>query len=45
MDVLLFIDQRITNTQTKDPRTDRRRMRMILVSQDGTWKIDSLTLI
>lgn len=45
VDVLLFIDQRITNTQTKDPRTDRSRMRMSLVSQDGTWKIDSLTLI
>jgi Mce-associated membrane protein len=45
VDVLLFIDQRITNTQTKDPRTDRSRMRMSLVSQDGTWKIDSLTLV
>lgn len=45
VDVVLFIDQKITNTRTKDPRTDRSLMRMSLIAQDGTWKIDSLSLV
>ena len=45
VDVVLFVDQKITNTQAKDPRVDRSRMKMSLVSDAGTWKIDSLTLL
>lgn len=44
-DVILFVDQEITNTQLKAPRTDRSRMKMTLVADGGAWKIDSLTLL
>lgn len=45
VDVVMFVDQKITNTKTKDPRVDRSRMKMTLVDDGGAWKIDSLTLL
>jgi hypothetical protein len=35
----------ISNTQLKAPRTDRSRMKMTLIADDGAWKIDSLSLL
>jgi Mce-associated membrane protein len=45
VNVVMFVDQKITNTKTKDPRVDRSRMKMTLVDDNGAWKIDSLTLL
>lgn len=45
MDVILFVDQEITNAQLNAPRVDRSRMKMSLISDGGAWKIDSLILL
>lgn len=44
-EVLLFVDQTVTNANAKDPRIDRSRMKMGLEKQDGRWLINSLDLI
>jgi Mce-associated membrane protein len=43
--VLLFVDQTVTNTNSKDPRVDRSRMKMSLDKQGGKWLISSLDLL
>ena len=43
--VILFVDQTVTNDSTEAPRLDRTRMRLGLEKQDGRWLISSLDLL
>jgi Mce-associated membrane protein len=43
--LLLFVDQTVTNTNSKDPRVDRSRMKMSLEKHGGKWLISSLDLL
>ncbi|KAA9151163.1 hypothetical protein FPZ12_039525 [Amycolatopsis acidicola] len=43
--VLAFVDQTIHNTNLKDPRIDRSRMRLSLVQTGGEWRLDEVTLL
>ncbi|HVV14091.1 hypothetical protein [Amycolatopsis sp.] len=43
--VLAFVDQSIRNTNLKDPRIDRSRMRLSLVRANGEWRLDEITLL
>jgi Mce-associated membrane protein len=40
--VILFLDQTIKNTNTAQPRTDRSRMQLTVLKQDGVWKLDQV---
>ncbi|WP_424805119.1 hypothetical protein [Rhodococcus sp. 27YEA15] len=44
-EVLVFLDQTITNTNSPDPRIDRNRMQLSLVREDGTWKLADVQLL
>ena len=44
-EVLLFVDQTVTNTNTEQPKIDRLRMRMGLEKQSGRWMINKLDLV
>jgi Mce-associated membrane protein len=43
--VMAFIDQSITNSTEKTPRTDRVRMKLTLVKVGGSWLVSSLDLV
>jgi Mce-associated membrane protein len=43
--LLLFVDQTVSNTNSKDPRVDRSRMKMSLEKHGGKWLISSLDLL
>jgi Mce-associated membrane protein len=43
--ILLFVDQTVTNTNSTTPRVDRSRMKMGLEKQGGKWLISSLDLL
>lgn len=43
--VALFVDQKITNTNSPQPRIDRNRMQMTLVHENGRWLIDDIKLL
>jgi Mce-associated membrane protein len=43
--VILFVDQQITNTNSKQPRIDRNRMQMILLKTNGRWMISDVALL
>ncbi|HEX3829989.1 MAG TPA: hypothetical protein VHV82_22220 [Sporichthyaceae bacterium] len=43
--ILLFVDQTVSNTNSTTPRVDRSRMKMGLEKQDGKWLISSLDLL
>ncbi|AXB43146.1 hypothetical protein [Amycolatopsis albispora] len=43
--VLAFVDQTITNTNLKDPRIDRSRMKLTMLRADGEWRLDEITLM
>jgi Mce-associated membrane protein len=43
--LLLFVDQTVTNTNSKDPRVDRSRMKMSLEKHGGRWLISALDLL
>lgn len=45
VDVLLFVDQTVENSNADEPRIDRSRMQMGLDKQDGRWLISSLDLL
>ena len=38
--VAVFVDQTVTNTKTTEPRTERSRMELTLVKQNGVWRLD-----
>jgi len=38
--VAVFVDQTVTNTKSPEPRTERSRMELTLVMQDGVWRLD-----
>jgi Mce-associated membrane protein len=44
-EVILFVDQTVTNANTAQPRIDRLRMRMGLEKQSGRWLINKLDLV
>ena len=44
-EVLLFVDQTVTNSNTEQPKIDRLRMRMGLERQAGRWMINKLDLV
>lgn len=44
-EVLVFLDQTITNTNSPDPRIDRNRMQLSLVREDGKWKLSNVQLL
>jgi Mce-associated membrane protein len=43
--VILFVDQTVTNANTAQPRIDRLRMRMGLEKHSGRWLINKLDLV
>ena len=43
--VLLFVDQKVSNTQLAQPRVDRNRMRLVLVHRNGQWLVSSVQLM
>jgi Mce-associated membrane protein len=43
--ILLFVDQTVSNNNSKTPRIDRSRMKMGLEKQGGRWLISSLDLL
>lgn len=43
--ILLFVDQTVSNNNSKTPRVDRSRMKMVLEKQGGRWLISSLDLL
>lgn len=44
-EVLLFVDQTVTNSNSEQPKIDRLRMRMGLEKQSGRWLINKLDLV
>ena len=45
VDVLLFVDQSITNTVKPEPRIDRSRVRMTMELVDGRWLASKVDII
>lgn len=43
--VLLFVDQTVSNSNSREPRVDRSRMKMGLEKRDGRWLISALDLL
>ncbi|RZQ63851.1 hypothetical protein [Amycolatopsis suaedae] len=43
--VLAFVDQTIRNTNLKEPRVDRSRMRLVLLRSGDEWRLDEITLL
>ncbi|QWF82660.1 hypothetical protein [Amycolatopsis sp. CA-230715] len=43
--VLAFVDQTIKNTNLKDPRVDRSRMKLSLTRDGDDWRLDQITLL
>lgn len=44
VEVVVFVDQSITNAAVSQPRIDRNRMIMTLTSHDGRWLVSNLEL-
>ncbi len=44
-EVVLFVDQTVTNSNAQQPKIDRLRMRMGLEKQSGRWLINKLDLV
>jgi Mce-associated membrane protein len=44
-DVLVFLDQTITNTAQRKPSTDRSQVEITLVNSGGRWLIDQVRLL
>ncbi|QDQ89937.1 hypothetical protein FND50_03505 [Rhodococcus sp. WB9] len=44
-DVLVFLDQTVTNSNSPDPRVDRNRMQLSLVRGGGGWKLANVQLL
>lgn len=45
VEVLVFLDQTVTNPNSPDPRVDRNRMQMSLVHEGGGWKLANVQLL
>ena len=43
--VLLFVDQKITNVNSPEPRIDRTRMQMTLSRENNHWLIADIKLL
>ncbi|MFC7449278.1 hypothetical protein [Rhodococcus daqingensis] len=44
-EVIVFLDQTVTNTNSPEPRVDRNRMRLSLVHEGGAWKLANVQLL
>ncbi|MDT7600890.1 MAG: Mce-associated rane protein, partial [Pseudonocardiales bacterium] len=44
VEVVVFVDQTITNAATAQPRVDRNRVIMTLTPHDGRWLVGKLEL-
>ncbi|HVE26375.1 MAG TPA: hypothetical protein VNC22_13270, partial [Sporichthya sp.] len=44
-EVIVFVDQTITNDNVKAPRLDRLRMRLTLEKTDGRWLVSGVFLV
>lgn len=44
-EVAVFLDQVVRNAGVQEPRTDRTRMRLVLVREDGEWLVSELELV
>ncbi|MFC9763632.1 hypothetical protein [Rhodococcus jostii] len=44
-EVLVFLDQTVTNSNSPDPRVDRNRMQLSLVHEGGGWKLANVQLL
>ncbi len=44
-EVIVFLDQTVTNTNSPQPRVDRNRMQLSLIRQDGEWKLSNVQLM
>lgn len=44
-EVLVFVDQTVTNDNLKAPRIDRSRMRLTLEKHDGRWLVSGVFLV
>lgn len=44
-EVIVFLDQTVTNTNSPQPRIDRNRMQLSLLHQGGDWKLSNVQLM
>jgi len=44
-EVIVFLDQTVTNTNSPQPRVDRNRMQLTLLRQDVDWKLSNVQLM
>ncbi len=44
-EVIVFLDQTVTNTNSPQPRVDRNRMQLTLLRQDSDWKLSNVQLM
>lgn len=44
-EVIVFLDQTVTNSNSPEPRVDRNRMQLSLVHEDGNWKLANVQLL
>nr|WP_211243143.1 hypothetical protein [Rhodococcus oryzae] len=44
-EVIVFLDQTVTNSNSPEPRVDRNRMQLSLVRDGGEWKLANVQLL
>ncbi|CAG7590319.1 hypothetical protein SIM91_36785 [Rhodococcus opacus] len=44
-EVLVFLDQTVTDSNSPDPRVDRNRMQLALVHEGSGWKLANVQLL
>jgi len=44
-EVFVTFDQTVMNKDQKDPKTERRRMELLLIHTSKGWKVDKVTLV
>lgn len=44
-EVFVTFDQTVTNKDQKEPKTERRRMELLLIDTSKGWKVDKVTLV
>ncbi|AQA24192.1 hypothetical protein BTZ20_1234 [Rhodococcus sp. MTM3W5.2] len=44
-EVVVFLDQTVTNSNSQEPRVDRNRMQLSLVRDGGEWKLANVQLL
>ncbi|QNG21176.1 hypothetical protein G4H71_04405 [Rhodococcus triatomae] len=44
-EVIVFLDQTVTNTNSPEPRIDRNRMQLSLIREGDQWKLTDVQLL